>query len=110
MPFVLQPTLTGELVQLRPLLPGDYDTVYAAASDPLIWEQHPEADRHQKDVFQRYWDTALESGGAFAVIDRKTGRIIGCTRYHDYKPDESEIEIGWTFLERNYWGGDYNGE
>lgn len=110
MPFDLQPTLTGKLVELRPLTPADYDAVYAAASDPLIWEQHPESDRHDRQVFQRYWDTALASGGAFAVLDRATGQIIGCTRYHDYKPDLSEIEIGWTFLARKYWGGDYNGE
>ena len=108
--FDLQPTLTGKLVELRPLRNDDYDAVYTAASDPLIWEQHPEPDRHHREVFQRYWDTALESGGAFAVVERGTGRIIGCTRYHSYKPDESEIEIGWTFLERKYWGGEYNGE
>lgn len=110
MDFELQPTLTGDLVQLRPLRPDDYEALFAAASDPLIWEQHPESDRYTREVFQRYWDTALESGGAFAVLDRATGRIIGSTRYHNFKPEESEIEIGWTFLERKYWGGDYNGE
>ena len=52
----------------------------------------------------------MASGGAFAVIDRKTGSIIGSTRYHDYRGNESEIEIGWTFLARAYWGGIYNGE
>src|SRR5262249_24164294 len=62
------------------------------------------------EVFQRYWETAMESGGAFAVTDLKTGRIIGSTRYHNHKPDESEIEIGWTFLERRFWGGEHNGE
>ncbi len=110
MNFELQPTLTGDLVQLRPLRPHDYEALFAAASDPLIWEQHPESDRYTREVFQRYWDTALQSGGAFAVIDRKSGRLIGSTRFHDFKPEESEIEIGWTFLERKYWGGDYNGE
>ncbi len=110
MSFDLQPTLTGKLITLRPLRPEDYDALFAAASDPLIWEQHPEPDRYQRQVFQRYWDTALESGGAFAVIERKTGRVIGSTRYHNLKPAESEVEIGWTFLARQYWGGEYNGE
>jgi len=110
MPFDLQPTLTGELLQLRPLRPDDFDALYAAASDPLIWEQHPESDRYTRDVFQRYFDGAIESGGAFAVIDRRTSRIIGSTRYHGYDEAASEIEIGWTFLERAYWGGAYNGE
>ena len=47
MPFELQPTLRGDFVELRPLRPDDWDTVYAAASDPLIWEQHPENERYK---------------------------------------------------------------
>lgn len=108
--FDLQPTLTGELLELRPLRRDDFDAVFAAASDPLIWEQHPESDRWKQDVFQRFFDGAIESGGAFAIIDRKTDRIIGSSRYCALKPQESEVEIGWTFLERAYWGGRYNGE
>jgi RimJ/RimL family protein N-acetyltransferase len=110
MPFDLQPTLTGELIQLRPLRVDDFDALYDAASDPRIWEQHPERDRYTRELFQRYFDGAMQSGGAFAVIDRRTGRIIGSTRYHSYKEADREIEIGWTFLERAYWGGVYNGQ
>lgn len=110
MPFDLQPTLTGTLIELRPLKPDDFDALYAAASDPLIWEQHPESDRYRPEVFRRYFDGAITSGGAFAVVDRCTGRIIGSSRYHCYNEASSEIEIGWTFLERAYWGGAYNGE
>lgn len=110
MPFDLQPTLTGDRLELRPLRRDDWDELHAAASDPLIWEQHPESDRHRPDVFRRYFDGAIESGGAFAVIDRRTGRLIGSTRYHAYDEAASEIEIGWTFLTRDYWGGVYNQE
>ena len=110
MHFDLQPTLTGKLLELRPLRPEHFDALFAAASDPLIWEQHPEPDRYTRPIFQRYFDGGMESGGAFVVIDRHTGRVIGSSRYHDFKPDESQIEIGFTFLERKYWGGDYNGE
>ena len=110
MPVDLQPTLTGDLVELRPLKPDDWDALYAAASDPLIWRQHPESDRHKPDVFRRYFDGAIACGGGFAVVDRKTGRVIGSTRYFGYDEAASEIEIGWTFLERAYWGGTYNRE
>lgn len=110
MPFDLQPTLTGDLVELRPLRADDFEALYASASDPRIWEQHPERDRYTRDVFQRYFDSAMQSGGAFAVIDRRTRRIIGSSRFHSYKEAAGEIEIGWTFLERAYWGGAYNGE
>jgi RimJ/RimL family protein N-acetyltransferase len=109
-PFELQPTLTGERLQLRPLRSDDWDALYAAAADPLIWEQHPERDRYTLDVFRRYFDGALASGGGFAVIDRGSGRVIGSTRYHGYDEAASEIEIGWTFLVREFWGGVYNQE
>jgi len=108
--FELQPHLVGDLVELRPLQPVDWTALYQAGSDPLIWALHPSHDRYQEPVFREYFRGALDSRGAFAVIDRKTKQIIGSTRYCDYKPEESVIEIGWTFLTRPYWGGVYNGE
>ena len=108
--FDLQPTLIGRLLELRPLKPDDFDSLFAAASDPLIWGQHPENDRYTKPVFQRYFDGALESKGAFAIIERKSGRIIGSSRYYNFDPVAREVEIGWTFLERAFWGGVYNFE
>ena len=110
MEFDLQPTLQGNLIQVRPLAAEDFDALAAAASDPLIWEQHPENDRYQREVFQKYFAGAMESKGALAVMARKTGRIIGSSRYCNLKPAEGEVEIGWTFLERAYWGGQYNRE
>jgi RimJ/RimL family protein N-acetyltransferase len=108
--FDLQPTLKGELIEVRPLSPEDFDALFQAASDPLIWDQHPESDRHQRAVFERFFEGAMESGGAFAVIERRSGRIIGSSRYHNLSPAECEVEIGFTFLERAFWGGAYNGE
>jgi hypothetical protein len=96
--FDLQPILTGELLQLRPLQPADFDALFSAASDPLIWEQHPESDRYIREVFQRYFDTAIDSGGAFAIIDRSSGRIIVCSRLFIYFRETNELDIGWTFL------------
>src|SRR6266540_3378392 len=110
MSFDLQPHLKGELVELRPLAPEDWDDLFAVASDPLIWEQHPESDRYKENVFRVFFREALESGGVFVVIDAKTQKIIGSTRFYGYDPEKSEIEIGWTFLARKYWGGQYNAE
>ena len=110
MPFELQPTLTGKLVELRPLRPDDWADLYAVASDPLIWEQHPQPDRYTEPVFREFFREALESGGAFAVIDTRDGRVIGSSRYFGYDEARSEIEIGWSFLARSHWGGTYNRE
>lgn len=110
MPFDLQPTLKGELLELHPLRPDDFDALYAVAADPLIWEQHPASNRYEEAVFREYFRGALESGGAFLVVDAATGRVIGSTRFHGYDEARSEIEIGWTFLARSHWGGSYNRE
>ena len=106
MTFDLQPHLKGELIELRPLTPNDWDELFAVASDSLLWEQHPEPDRYKENVFRIFFKDALESGGAFVIIERKTQRIIGSTRFYGYDPDKSEIEIGWTFLARKYWAAD----
>src|SRR5881409_969210 len=110
MPFDLQPNLKGELITLRPLKAEDWDDLFAVASDALIWEQHPESDRYKEDVFRIFFQDALESGGAFVVIDNDNQQVIGSTRFYGYDPEKSEIEIGWTFLARKYWGGRYNAE
>jgi RimJ/RimL family protein N-acetyltransferase len=108
--FDLQPTLKGTLIELRPLTCEDFDALFTAASDPLIWEQHPENDRYTRPVFQRYFDSAIESKGAFAIVERKSGKVIGSSRYCNLNSAEREVEIGWTFLERAFWGGAYNRE
>ena len=106
----LQPVLRGELLELRPLRPDDFEPLYAVASDPLIWEQHPVRDRHLVEVFREFFRTGLESGGGLVALDRRDGAIIGSSRYHGHDPIRREVEIGWTFLARQYWGGRYNGE
>ncbi|MCC6129367.1 MAG: GNAT family N-acetyltransferase [Acidobacteria bacterium] len=110
MPFDLQPTLEGSLLTLRPLRESDWEELFSVASDPFIWEQHPQSDRYREDVFRDFFKTALDSQSALAAIDRRDGRIIGSSRYHGFEEERSEIEIGWSFLARSHWGGLYNGE
>jgi N-acetyltransferase len=110
MPFVLQPVLEGKLLTLRPLQSEDFQELYSVASDPLIWEQHPNSNRYQEEVFKEFFREAVESGGALIAIDAKDGRVIGSSRFHGYSQEKSEIEIGWSFLARSHWGGSYNGE
>lgn len=108
--FDLQPRLVGELIEVRPLAADDWESLFAVASDPLIWEQHPARDRYREEVFREFFREALETGSAFVVIDRKTGQIIGSSRYFGFDPQKSVVEIGWTFLARAFWGGEYNRE
>ena len=106
-PF-LQPTLRDDVVALVPLAPDDFDALYAVASDPLIWEQHPNPLRYQREVFQTYFDGAIASGGALRAIDAKTDETIGCSRFYDLDEAGRTLTIGYTFLARRCWGGTYN--
>ncbi len=106
--FNLQPTLENDFVKLVPLKADDFENLYQSASDPLIWEQHPNKNRYQRPVFENYFKGAMESKGAFLIIDKETGTVMGSTRFYDYDPHESLVLIGYTFLARKYWGGKYN--
>jgi N-acetyltransferase len=108
--FDLQPTLEGRLLLLRPLRPEDFDNLCAVASDPLIWEQHPAKERAEAEGFRKFFQKALDTGGALVAIDRKDGRVIGTSRYHDLDERNREIEIGYTFLARSHWGTGHNRE
>ena len=105
-----QPHLVGDLVELRPMRSGDLDALHEVASDPLLWEQHPSKDRTQRHVFEQWFDVAMASGGALVATDRADGRIFGTSRFGHYDPATREAEIGWTFLARSHWGGQYNRE
>ncbi len=108
MPFELQPDLDDALIRLRPLLPADFEQLYAAASDPLIWEQHPNRNRYQREVFATYFKGAIESGGALLVLDRQSGQVLGSSRYYDLDESRKIVAIGYTFIVRSSWGGGYN--
>jgi RimJ/RimL family protein N-acetyltransferase len=108
MNFELQPYLQNDLVILRPLLATDFDALYQVASDPLIWEQHPSRNRYQKDVFETFFKGALESRGAFIVLDHKSQEVIGSSRYYELDIKNKSVFVGYTFLARQYWGTSYN--
>jgi N-acetyltransferase len=109
-PFDRQPILKGPLVTLRPLSPADHTALFAVAADPLIWEQHPDKTRSQPAGFNAFFQQALDSGGALLATETASGRVIGSSRFHGYDEVADEVEVGWTFLARSHWGGEYNRE
>ncbi len=106
----LQPTLQNDLILLRPLSDSDYDPLSKAASDPLIWETHPQPNRFKPEVFRHFFKEAMDSNGALVIVDKKINKIIGVTGFYDYLKQTSSVIVGFTFLERKYWGGVYNSE
>ncbi|HYD89871.1 MAG TPA: GNAT family N-acetyltransferase, partial [Flavobacterium sp.] len=100
MHFSIQPTLENDTIILYPLQESDFGGLYAVASDPKIWEQHPNKDRWKKEIFRVFFDGAMESRGAFKVMDKNSGNILGSTRYYDYNEEDDSILIGYTFFSR----------
>ena len=108
MNFDIQPVLNNDQVILYPLQEDDFEALYAVASDPRIWEQHPNKDRWKEDVFRTFFAGAIQSKGAFKILDKPTGKIIGSTRMYDYNEQESSIMIGYTFFATDCWGKGIN--
>lgn len=103
-----QPRLTSRFLILRPLQPSDWPALFGVAKDRYIWEQHPSNDRWQEPVFRRFFDDALASGGAMVAVLPEANRIIGSSRFDPRRAGPGEVEIGWTFLAREHWGGRTN--
>ena len=108
MTFSIQPTLENDTIILYPLQESDFDDLYAVASDPKIWEQHPNKDRWKKEVFRVFFDGAMESKGAFKIVDKDSGKALGCTRFYDHNEEDDSILIGYTFFSTECWGRNIN--
>jgi RimJ/RimL family protein N-acetyltransferase len=104
----IQPTLENERIKLIPLTNDDFEGLFHVASDPEIWMQHPNRDRWKREVFQTFFDEAINSKGAFKIMDNSTGEIAGSTRFYDYNKEDNSIFIGYTFYATKYWGTGIN--
>ena len=96
------------MVRLSPLKAEHYESLYLAASDPGIWEQHQTKDRWKREEFDKYFEDSLQSNYALIIRDLSSNDIIGHSRFQPLSFKPGTIEIGWTFLTRRYWGGPHN--
>jgi RimJ/RimL family protein N-acetyltransferase len=95
--------LEGDLVVVEPLAAEHGPDLRAAAADPEIWRWVAPGT---EDDFDPYLAAAL--GGAadeqpFAVLDRRSGRAVGATRYLAMRPEDRGLEIGSTWYARSAW-------
>ena len=103
MNFSIQTVLENEKYQLIPLQQGDFEALYEVASDPKVWEQHPNKDRYKREVFENFFRGAIESKGAFKIIEKETGAVLGSSRFYDYDEETNCIFIGYTFYGTKSW-------
>ncbi len=107
--FDLDPVLEGPGIRLRPIRPDEFEALYAVASDPLMWAQHPAKDRWQRSVFEKWFGEA-QVQHALTIEDTTSQRVIGSSRYYHWNPATREVAIGFTFIARDHWGGATNAQ
>ncbi len=99
--------LVGERVELIPMEPAHVDGLYAAGSNPEIWDYMPMRVASRDDMIRLVREAlrARDEGRElpFVILDRATGRIVGSTRFLDITPAHRGIEIGWTWLAPGVW-------
>lgn len=108
MNFSIQPELENEKYQLIPLSQGDFEALYEVASDPKVWEQHPNKNRFEREVFKNFFNGAIESKGAFKIVEKSSGDVLGSTRFYDFDENKNSIFIGYTFYGTKSWGKGIN--
>lgn len=108
MNFNTQVTLAQDKLLLLPLLASDFSDLYRVAADPDVWAQHPNKDRWQEPVFRNFFKGALDSKGAFKVLDKATNQVLGSSRFYDYNAEDNSIFIGYTFYGKATWGTGVN--
>jgi len=111
--WIPHPTiLTGEIVDLIPLEKEHFEELYIAASDKELWELIP-TDCSKKETFEKIYSNSLTERNAgneypFVIYHKTTKKIIGSTRIFDIYPEHRKLEIGWTWLIKNYWATNVN--
>src|SRR5580658_5568 len=100
--------LRGQSVDLLPLEKEHFEELYIAASDKQLWELIP-IDCSNNDNFTAVYNTALterEKGNAypFVIYHKPSKKLIGSTRFFEIFPEHRKLEIGWTWITKEFWG------
>jgi N-acetyltransferase len=106
--------LDGHLVQLEKLSLRHIYALEKVAANPVIW-QHLPIEGWKKDCFWTWVYDSLElqmnkKAFVFAVIDNKSGKAIGTTRFQDMDCQHNKTDIGWTWYDPSVWGNGFNDE
>ena len=104
--------LENDVVQLRPIELGDVEGILEAASDQQVWVHMSDTLLTRAAVLD-YTEKAVKEREAgqshrFVIISKETGRIIGSTTFFDISPAHKRLEIGYTWLNPNYWRTNIN--
>jgi RimJ/RimL family protein N-acetyltransferase len=98
-------TLADERVRLEPLGLEHVEGLKRAAADGELWTIRVTSVPDPDDT-RGYVERALQAFAeghrlAFAVLDAKSGEVIGSSSYHDIVPAVERLEIGYTWYAKS---------
>ncbi len=107
-------TLHTDKILLRPLIPGDYILFEKITTDPDVWIYFT-YDLSVKSDLKSWVDTAVndiknKSRMAFTIIDKTLGKATGSTSFGNISYRDKRIEIGWTWIAKDYQGTGVNNQ
>lgn len=100
--------LEGSIVVLEPLGEEHADGLWQAAQAPEVWEWLASIGG-SREYFDTWMEMALEESragreGPFATRDKRSGEVVGSTRFMNVRPTDRVVEIGWTWINPSAWG------
>jgi RimJ/RimL family protein N-acetyltransferase len=107
--WISHPTiLKGTIVDLIPLEKVHFEELYKAASDKELWELVPIDCSIKSNFIDAYSLSLVERDKGkeypFVIFHKSTSKIIGSTRFFEIFPEHKKLEIGWTWITKEYWG------
>ena len=101
-PVILQ----GVHVRLEPLTLEHTPGLAAVGLDADLWKWIPVPVSTLEEM-RTYVQTALKEQAdgfalPFALIEKSSGRTVGCTRYANIERTHHRLEIGWTWVARQW--------
>jgi RimJ/RimL family protein N-acetyltransferase len=98
-------TLASEHVRLEPLGLAHVEGLKRAAADGELWTIRVTSVPDPDDT-RGYVERALQAFAeghrlAFAVLDARSGEVIGSSSYHDIVPAVERLEIGYTWYAKS---------
>lgn len=99
-------TLEGRHVRLEPLSRAHHAALAAIGLDEELWRWIPDPVRTPQEM-AAYLEIALADqvrgvSLPFAIVEKKSGQVIGSTRYANIERVHRRVEIGWTWVARQW--------
>jgi RimJ/RimL family protein N-acetyltransferase len=100
--------LENDQVLLRPMSQQDFPLLQKLTTDPDRWIYFTQ-DLSVPDEFE-IWASGHFSGERlqFTVIEKSTEKLAGSTAFGSFSPRDQRLEIGWTWLGKEFQGTGIN--